>query len=100
MKKASEQIEILIQKIEELIPHYRNVPEDNNIANGNVAVCIIDETGAQFGKLFVNNNKVRTRECFRVAWTKASQVWLTGLKTGEYEKKVFAGEIEAGIAGI
>jgi hypothetical protein len=35
-------------------------------------------------------NKIR--ESFRVAWTKASQVWITGMKTGEYEKKIFNSE--------
>jgi uncharacterized protein GlcG (DUF336 family) len=100
MKTSAEQIELLIQKIEELIPVYMNNNEDKNISNGNTAVCIIDETGALFGKLFVNNNKIRTRESYRVAWIKASQVWLTGIKTGEYEKKVYIGEINEGIAGI
>jgi glc operon protein GlcG len=100
MKKSSEQIEQLIEKIEELIPIYRNSEEDKNIANGNVAVCIIDESGALYGKLFFNDNKIRTRECFRVAWTKCSQVWLTGMKTGEYEKKVFSGELNKRIVGI
>jgi uncharacterized protein GlcG (DUF336 family) len=100
MKTSAEQIEKLIQKIEELIPVYMNNNEDKNISNGNTAICIIDETGALFGKLFVNNNKIRTRESYRVAWIKASQVWLTGIKTGEYEKKVYNGEINEGIAGI
>jgi glc operon protein GlcG len=100
MKKPSEEIEKLIEKIEELIPVYRNSEEDKNISNGNVAVCIISESGALFGKLFVNNNKIRARESYRVAWIKASQVWLTGMKTGEYEKKVYSGEINEGIAGI
>jgi glc operon protein GlcG len=100
MKKSAEQIEQLIEKIEELIPFYRNSEEDKNISNGNTAVCIIDESGALFGKLFVNNNKIRARESFKVAWVKASQVWLTGLKTGEYEKKVYSGEINEGVAGI
>jgi glc operon protein GlcG len=35
-----------------------------------------------------------------VAWIKASQVWLTGMKTGEYEKKVYSGELSEGIVGI
>jgi glc operon protein GlcG len=100
MKKPSEQIEELIEKIEELIPDYMKIEADKNITNGNVAVCIIDESGALYGKLFFNDNKIRTRECFRVAWTKCSQVWLTGMKTGEYEKKVFNGEINERIVGI
>jgi len=35
-----------------------------------------------------------------VAWTKASQVWLTGVKTGEYEKMVFNGLAEENGNGI
>jgi glc operon protein GlcG len=35
-----------------------------------------------------------------VAWTKASQVWITGLKTGEYEKLAFAGQINEDDYGI
>jgi glc operon protein GlcG len=74
--------------------------EDRAVSNGNVAVCIIDESGEIFGKMFINTSKIRARESFRIAWIKASQVWLTGVKTGEYEKKVYSGEISEGIAGI
>lgn len=100
MKESTEQIVRLIQKIEDLIPQYMSIEEDKNVCNGNIAVCIIDESGALFGKLFVNDDKIRTRECFRIAWTKASQVWLTGMKTGEFEKKVYSGEINENIIGI
>jgi glc operon protein GlcG len=77
-----------------------NKAEDKAVSNGNVAVCIIDEAGGVFGKVFAHNNKIRARESFRVAWVKASQVWLTGMKTGEYEKKVYSGELSEGISGI
>jgi glc operon protein GlcG len=100
MNKTTEQISRLIRKLEELIPLAMKREEDKAISNGNAAVCIIDESGEIFGKLFVNNNKIRARESFRIAWIKASQVWLTGVKTGEYEKKVYSGEISEGIAGI
>jgi uncharacterized protein GlcG (DUF336 family) len=90
----------LIKKLDELIPQYRKIPEDQSIANGNVAVCIIDEGGGIYGKMFVASSKIRTRECFRIAWIKASQVWLTGMKTGEYEKKVYSGEISETVSGI
>ena len=100
MNKTTEQISRLIRKLEELIPLAMKREEDKAISNGNAAVCIIDESGEIFGKLFVNNNKIRARESFRIAWIKASQVWLTGVKTVEYEKKVYSGEISEGIAGI
>lgn len=100
MEKSKEHIVNLIQKIDELIPLYMGKDEDKAISSGNVAVCIINEAGEIFGKLFVHNNKIRARESFRVAWIKASQVWLTGMKTGEYEKKVYSGEINEGTIGI
>ena len=46
-----------------------------------------------YGKLY-GTYKIRARESYRIAWTKANQVWITGLKTGEYEKKFFNSEVE------
>ena len=86
-------IERLIAEIDALIPVYMKDDADSSIANGNVAVCIIDEAGRINGKIWGTNN-IRGRECFRVAWTKASQVWITGMKTGEFEKKIFSGELQ------
>jgi uncharacterized protein GlcG (DUF336 family) len=100
MNSSKEYIDQLFQKLDELVPLQRNVDADKTIANGNVAVCLIDEAGEVFGKLFVNDNKIRTRESFRIAWIKASQVWLTGMKTGEFEKKVYSGELSERISGI
>jgi glc operon protein GlcG len=85
--------------IEQMIPSYMEVQEDKQIANGNVAVCMIDEDGFVYGKMF-GNNKPRLRQSYRVAWTKASQVWLTGVRTGEYEKMVFNGEVGENANGI
>jgi len=85
--------------IEKHIPVYMESPDDSRIANGNVAVCMIDEAGYVHGKMF-GTNKARLRQSYRVAWTKASQVWLTGVKTGEYEKLVFNGEVEENGNGI
>jgi uncharacterized protein GlcG (DUF336 family) len=100
MNKTTEQISRLIRKLEELVPLAMKREEDKAISNGNAAVCIIDESGEIFGKMFINTSKIRARESFRIAWIKASQVWLTGVNTGEYEKKVYSGEISEGIAGI
>jgi uncharacterized protein GlcG (DUF336 family) len=83
-----ETISRLFDAIEKLIPTYMNNPEDQCISNGNLAACIIDENGSAHGKMF-GTNKPRLRQSYKVAWTKASQVWLTGVKTGEYEKMVF-----------
>ena len=89
----------MFAEIENLIPVYMQSPEDKNIANGNVAVCMIDENGMVFGRMF-GRNKPRLRQSYKVAWTKASQVWLTGVKTGEYEKMVFNGLAEENGNGI
>lgn len=87
-------------EIIKLIPVYMQDPEDSSIANGNVAVCIIEnETGMVYGKMFGTNNP-RLRQSYQVAWTKASQVWLTGVKTGEYERMIFNREIEENGNGI
>ncbi|MBY0425935.1 MAG: hypothetical protein K2Q22_09895 [Cytophagales bacterium] len=72
----------------DLIPEYMNNPEDARISNGNVAICIITKDGQVFGKLY-GTNMIRTRESYRVAWTKASQVWITGIRTLEFERYYF-----------
>ncbi len=92
-------IEKLLEAIEKLIPDYIANPDDRGIANGNVAVCIIDEKGQLHGKMW-GDNKIRVRESYHVAWRKASQVWITGMKTGEYEKEVFSGRVNEWQFGI
>lgn len=89
----------ILVALESLIPIYMQNPIDENIAHGNVAVCIIDENGNVHGKMY-GTNKVRSRQIYKIAWTKASQVWLTGIKTGEYEKLVFNKIIEEDSNGI
>jgi glc operon protein GlcG len=94
---------VLINKIyaaiEKMIPLYMQVPEDRSISNGNLAVCIIDENGQIHGRMF-GTNRPRLRQSYRVAWTKASQVWLTGVKTGAYERMVFNKEVDENANGI
>ena len=89
----------LFAAIETLIPVYMANPADASISNGNVAVCIIEESGIVHGKMF-GTDKPRLRQSFKVAWTKASQVWLTGVKTGAYERMVFTGEVLENANGI
>jgi glc operon protein GlcG len=89
----------LFDAIEKRIPLYMEVSEDKNISDGNVAVCIIDDDGLVFGKMF-GTNKARLRQSYKVAWTKASQVSLTGVKTGEYERMVFNKEVGENANGI
>ncbi|MDA3892441.1 MAG: heme-binding protein [Salinivirgaceae bacterium] len=89
----------IIENIEKLIPQYLNNKEDADIANGNLAICIIDEEGTVNGK-FWGTDKIRVRESYKVAWIKASQVWITGYKTQEFEKLAFSGEINDYAFGI
>ena len=89
----------LFEAIETLIPEYMQIPEEQLISNGNLAVCIIDENGTVHGKMF-GKDKPRLRRSYRIAWTKASQVWLTGVKTGEYERMVFNKEVAENANGI
>jgi uncharacterized protein GlcG (DUF336 family) len=100
---ASPELVQLIQRIideaEKLIPHYMISDEDRRIANGSCAICIIDGDGMIYGKMY-GTNVIRARESFRVAWTKASQVHITGYKTGEFEKLAFNKEIDEKSFGI
>jgi len=96
----SEKVAIIAQiivEVEKLIPIYLQNEEDKVKANGNVAICIIDDEGLIYGKVF-GVDKIRTREAYRVAWIKASQVWITGMKTGEYERMAFNQKNSSGLA--
>lgn len=92
-------IALALLAIEDLIPSYMDVQEDKVISNGNVAVCIIDEEGTVYGRMY-GNDKARKRQSYKIAWTKASQVWLTGVKTGDYEKLVFNNIVDENANGI
>lgn len=88
----------IISELDTLIPGYSANPADA-FAGGNVAVCIIDAEGGVHGFVW-GTDKVRGRNSFRLAWVKASQVWITGMKTGEYEKRLFNDEFDEGKYGI
>ncbi|WP_281631477.1 heme-binding protein [Flavobacterium luteolum] len=81
-------IDLGLLNIFTLIPSYMECKEDKKVSNGNVAVCIIDQKGSIYGRMYCSN-KVRRRNSFKLAWLKASQVWLTGVQTGFYEKLYF-----------
>jgi len=89
----------IFNEIDKLIPLYMQDSHDSSISDGNVAACIIDETGTVYGKMF-GADKARQRQSCKIAWTKASQVWLTGIKTGEYERLVFTKQIDENAHGI
>ena len=56
----------ILEKIEKLVPSYINIPEDRNISNGNLAVCIIDEKGGIHSKMIGKDN-AKLRNSYRVA---------------------------------
>lgn len=92
-------IEQLIAFIAELVPEYMANPEDELRAKGVASVCLITEEGQVYGKIF-GNDQLRGRESFKNAWTKASQVWITGYRTNDYERMVFNGEMDPKRFGI
>ena len=89
----------IIAGIERLLPEYLANKTDREIGDGNVAVCIIDEQGGVYGRLF-GLDKNRMRQAYKIAWIKASQVWITGMKTGEYEHAVFTCAVDEKKFGI
>lgn len=96
---AQTEIEKLISNIEELVPVFMAIPEDYAKSKGVASLCIIDEDGRIYGKTF-GTDKLRGRDSFKIAWTKASQVWITGIKTNEYERMIFTGQMDYHTFGI
>jgi hypothetical protein len=81
------------------IPGFETSEPDWSISAGNVSVCIIDDAGNIYGKIW-GNDKLRGRKFYDVAYRKASQVWITGYNTGEYEKLVFSDQLNYRDFGI
>jgi len=98
-KETVELIDKIIAAVEKRVPEYVAIEEDRSRNEGNSALCIIDEAGTVRGRMF-GTGKIRQRHVFRIAWIKASQVWITGIRTGEYEKLVFTGQIDDKKYGI
>jgi uncharacterized protein GlcG (DUF336 family) len=98
-RKRTELIDLIISESEKLLPEYMLQEEDRRIANGNCAICLIDQEGKIYGKMY-GTNLIRARESYRVAWTKASQVHITGMKTSEFERLAFTNQIDEKKFGI
>ena len=81
-------IEQLISEIEKRIPECMNNPEDRDNSLGNVSLLIITEGGQVYGRMFGTDNSRRRGTC-RIAWQKATQVWMSGMATGMFEKQVY-----------
>jgi uncharacterized protein GlcG (DUF336 family) len=99
IEKLQITINKMFESISNQIPTYKNSAPDWTISEGNVAVCIMDEAGNIYGKIW-GNDKIKGRKYYDIAYRKASQVWITGYKTGEYEKLVFAGSLNPKDFGI
>lgn len=85
--------------VDEKISTYMENPEDYCISDGNVALCIVEKDGTVHGKMY-GTDMNRKRNSFFYAWKKASQVWITGISTGEFERMVFNNEINEYEFGI
>ena len=98
-EKLQQLINRMFENISARIPSFKNSEADWNISQGNVAVCIIDDPGNVYGKIW-GTDKLRGRRYFDVAYRKASQVWITGYATNEYERLVFTDQINYKDFGI
>lgn len=98
-KELESTVRRIIDEAEKMIPFYMENEADRRIANGNVSMCVIDDEGVIYGRMF-GTNKIRARESYRIAWIKASQVHITRLKTGEFEKLALNNEIDENKYGI
>ena len=85
-------INTIFEMLEGEVAGYKNAAEDWSISQGNAAICIITKDGKVYGKVF-GNDQMKQRKFFGIAWQKASQVWITGYKTGDYERVVFGGNM-------
>ena len=91
--------ERLISEIAKLLPDCMQNAEDRDNSRGNVTLFIVADTGQFFGKMF-GDDRVRQRGTCRIAWQKATQVWLTGMATGRYEEAVYAKRVDPSKYGI
>ncbi len=92
-------VEQFISEVEKLLPTCMANPPDRDNSLGNVTLFIVAEDGQLFGRMFGTDN-VRRRGTCRIAWQKATQVWMTGMATGRYEEQVYAKQVDPSKYGI
>ena len=89
----------MIESMTAQVPTYKNSAPDWNNCQGNVAACIIDDAGNVYGKIW-GDDKLRGRRVYDIAYRKASQSWITGYNTGEFERLVFTDNLNYRDFGI
>ncbi len=90
----------LLDEVGRLIPACMQNPEDRDNSQGNVTLLIIAADGQMFGRMFGTDKRIR-RGTSRIAWQKATQVWMTHQATGQFEKQVYGpGQADPGQYGL
>ena len=92
-EKREEIVGRILDAVEELLPEYLRKEVEWKVNNGHSAVCVIDDAGRVWGRMF-GDDKARLRSSFKTAQSKAGQVWLTGMATGDYEESVYTRKVE------
>lgn len=87
-------------EVERLLPDVLDAPEEFKIANGNCVLCVMNAAGDSVVRMYGGSNPARQRQVAQVATKKALQVWRTGYATGDYEKRVYNGELDTESFGI
>lgn len=82
----------LLDQVEKLFPEFDRDPTDHAICDGNGASMILDAQGNWYGRMFGKDHN-KQRQTSKVAWQKATQVWMTGVATGDYEEKVYSKQL-------
>lgn len=85
-------IQAFIDTVEKIIPEFLADPEDFRIADGNMALYILDDAGNLHGRMF-GSDRAKQRNSGKVAWHKVTQVWLTRKPTGTYEQLVYNNQV-------
>ena len=91
--------EEFVEGVARLVPRFLTDPIEATMSGGNAAVCVIDDDGRVYGRVF-GDNKGRGRVSFATASRKVAQVWVTGYATGRFEELVFTGKIDDKQFGI
>jgi glc operon protein GlcG len=89
----------MLESLSAQVPTFRASEADWKNCQGNVAACIIDKEGNVYGKIW-GTDKLKGRRYFDIAYRKASQVWITGYATNEYERLVFSDKVNYKEFGI